>query len=249
MVLCDDLFGVIIGKVVIMKAVFRTTAIVATIAASLLLASCASVNRLNAYNFQGARLAVDMPMPPAPRLNVQYDVTLDKHNIVFSALSVMTNLAKANQAQLAENVMRDGLASIDVPGMIRDETFSACAFALGSERGDSFRDADFILSLDMTEWGMEARNASTAVSLYIRLKAQLYEGMSRDLVWSRTITVEQAASPAMFGLGQLIGNMVTATVLSNLTPDQLAAGFTELARETSRKVARVLSRDIERARY
>jgi len=241
--------GVTMGEVVIMKAVFRTTAIAVGIAASLLLASCASVNRLNAYNFQGARLAVDMPMPPAPRLNVQYDVTLDRRNLVFSALSVMTNLAKANQAQLAENVMRDGLASIDVPAMVRDETFSACAFALRSERADSFSDADYILSLDITEWGMEARTAGTAVSLHIRLKAQLYESWNRDLIWSRNITVEQAASPAMFGLGQLVGNMVTATVLSNMTPDQLAAGFTELARETSRKVARVLSRDIERARY
>ena len=240
--------GVAMEKELTMKAVFRTTAIAAGIAASILLASCASVNRLNAYNFHGARLAVDMPLPPAPRLNVEYDVTLDRGNPVFSALSVLTNLAKANQAQQAENAMRGGLASIDMPGMIRDETFSACAFALGSERAGTLQDADYVLSLDITDWGMEARSAGTAVSFRIRLAARLYDGMSRDVVWSRNVTVEQAASPTMFGFGPIVGNMVTATVLSNLTPDELAAGFTELARETARKVARVLSRDMEKAR-
>jgi hypothetical protein len=232
-----------------MKTLLRTTAIVAGFAASILLVSCASVNRLRAYDFQGARLAVDMPMPPAPRLNVDYDVTLDMHNPIFSALSVMTNLAKANQAQQAEYAMRDGLASIDVPGMIRDETFWACASALGSDKARSLRDADYILSLDITDWGMEARSAGSAVTLRIRLSARLYDAMSRDIAWSRDITVEQPASPTMFGFGQIVGNMVTATTLSNLTPDELAAGFSELARETARKVARVLIRDIEKARY
>ena len=58
----------------------------------------------------------------------------------------------------------------------------------------------------------------------------------------------QPASPAVFGLGQIIGNMVTATALSNMTPDELAAGFRELARETARVVARLLERDLARAR-
>ncbi len=231
-----------------MKTVLKMTVVAAGIAASVLLASCASMNRLDAYDFRGAQLAVDMPMPPAPRLDVQYDVTLDGHNLVFSALSVMTNLAKANQAQQAENAMREGLASIDVPGMIRDETFTACATALGAESAGSLRDANYVLSLDITDWGMEARTAGTAVSLRIRLVAELHDSMSRDIIWSRDITVEQAASPAMFGLGQIVGNMVSATVFSDLTPDELAAGFSQLARETARKVARVLSRDIERAR-
>jgi hypothetical protein len=106
-----------------------------------------------------------------------------------------------------------------------------------------------VLSLDITDWGIEARSASTAVTLHIRLLARLYSGWGRDIIWSRSVTVEQPASPTMFGLGQIVGNMVTATALSNLTPEELASGFTELARETARKVARVLTRDINAARY
>ncbi len=137
-----------------------------------------------------------MPMPPAPRLNVEYDFTLDSHNPVFSALSVLTNLAKAHQAQQAENTMRDALGSVDVPTLIRDETFSACAFSLGSDRAGSLRDADYILTLDVRDWGMEARNAGTAVSLRIRLEARLYEQYEAGTsIWSREINVDQAASP------------------------------------------------------
>jgi hypothetical protein len=42
--------------------------------------------------------------------------------------------------------------------------------------------------------------------------------------------------------------MVTATVLSNMTADELAQGFTELGRESARTVVRQLERDMDRAR-
>ena len=41
--------------------------------------------------------------------------------------------------------------------------------------------------------------------------------------------MDQPADPEMFGIGNILGNMVTATVLSNMTEDDLARGFKELA--------------------
>jgi len=43
--------------------------------------------------------------------------------------------------------------------------------------------------------------------------------------------------------------MVTATVLYNMTEEDLARGFKELASRTAKRVALVLQRDLDRARF
>jgi hypothetical protein len=61
--------------------------------------------------------------------------------------------------------------------------------------------------------------------------------------------VNDPASPAMFGLGRIVGNMVTATILSEMSEEDLARGFTELALRSARSVARQLENDLTSARY
>jgi ABC-type uncharacterized transport system auxiliary subunit len=228
--------------------VARSAVAAAAAALCLTLASCATVNRLNPADYPGSRLATQMPTPPVPRVNVAYDVTLDSHNPVFSALSVMTNLAKAKQAEKANEAMRQALESVDVPGIVLNESSAACADTLAATPAESRADADFLLVLDVRDWGIEADKPDSSVSLHMSLTASLYRSSDRDLVWQRRVSVDQPASPGMFGLGQIVGNMVTATTLYEMTADELSAGFREMARETARTVARLLARDLDRAR-
>jgi hypothetical protein len=190
-----------------------------------------------------------MRTPPAPRLNVDYDVMMDSHSPFLSALSVMSNLAKANQAHRAREVMRDALMDVDVPEIIRTESFSACAASLGAEQVNAKRQADYVLALHIDEWGIEARSPVSAVSLRIRLVASLYPTTGGELAWRREVTVDQPADPDMFGIGRIIGNMVTATILSEMTQEDLARGFRELASQTAKRVALDLERDLDRARF
>jgi hypothetical protein len=224
-------------------------------AASLLLASCMTVNHLERYDFEGSRLAMDMRTPPEPRLRIQYDVTLDAHNPVYSALSIITNLAKANQAVQVRETMRAALMDVDVPEIVRAQTFSACAASLGAQQADSRRGADYVLALRIDEWGIEARSPVAVVTLHMKLVASLYPGglgrvtTEDDLAWRREVTVDQPADPEMFGIGPILGNMVTATVLSNMTEEDLARGFRELGSLTARRVAMILERDLDQARF
>jgi ABC-type uncharacterized transport system auxiliary subunit len=233
-----------IATKIVMKA-----ALMAAAASALVLASCATVNRLDWYDLRGSRLAAVMRTPPEPRLNVDYDVLLDSRNPVYSALSVLTNLAKANQAHHAEAVMRRALDQADVPVLIRDRAFDSCADTLDARAVQSRADADYVLELDIHDWGIDARTAWDPVSMRIRVSASLYRAFTDELVWRRDVTVSQAASPEMFGLGSIVGNMVTTQVLSELTEDELATGFRGLAVEAARKVARSLEKDLDAVRY
>jgi hypothetical protein len=217
-------------------------------AAAVILSSCMTVNHLGNYDFVGSTLAVDMRTPPSPRLNVDYDVNLNSGPVI-SALSVMSNLAKADQANKARDKMQVALTDVDVPEIVRVESFSACADSLGAQQVRSRRQADYIFALDIQEWGIDARSPVSAVSLHIRLVASLYPLKGRELAWRREVTVNQPADPEMFGVGNIIGNMVTATVLYNMTEDDLARGFKELASRTAKRIALDLQRDLDRARF
>jgi hypothetical protein len=232
-----------------MESVMKKAALVGLAAAAVLLASCTTINNLDRYDFEASRLAVEMRTPSEPRLNVDYAITTDRHSPIITALSVMTNIAKASQANRAREVMLDALMEVDVPEIIRTETFSACASSLGAEQVASKRGADYILSISMDEWGIDARSAFSAVSLRIRLTASIYPVGGSELAWRREVTVDQPADPEMFGVGNILGNMVTATVLSEMTEEDLARGFKELASRTAKRIALELERDLDRARF
>jgi hypothetical protein len=218
------------------------------LAGALALASCTTTNNLAMYQFQGTRLASEMEVPPPPRMDVRYDVNLNSHDVVGSSLSILTNIGKATQAQKAEQAMREALASVDVPGIIRAQSTAACVDALGAETVDRRSEADYVLTLSIRDWGIEAASPGTAVKLRVRMIALITDRRTDDMVWRRTLSVSQAASPQIFGLGQIIGDMVTATTLSNMTTDELATGFSELGRQIAGAMAWRLGRDLDSAR-
>jgi hypothetical protein len=217
-------------------------------AAALLLSSCVSVNNLESFDFRGARLASEMAAPPEPRMNVSYDVTMDSRDPFYSALSIMSNVAKASQAGKAEEAMRAALAEVDVPSLVEREATAACARALRVEEMSSVRDADYILSYEIEDWGIDARSYRTAVSLRMHVTVSLHQAWSDSLVWRRSVTVEESASPDMFGLPQVIGTMITTNTLSQMTEEEIARGFTDLSRHIARRVARELGNDLDSAR-
>ena len=66
---------------------------------------------------------------------------------------------------------------------------------------------------------------------------------------AQEVTVDQPADPDMFGIGSILGSMVTATVLSNMTAEDLTRGSKELASQTARSLARELQNDLDYARF
>ena len=217
-------------------------------ALGILLAGCATTNRLSRFDFRGSSLAVDMPLPPAPRMQVRYEVSLDRHDLIYSAFSVLTSVAKATQAERARQNMEEAISEVDVPDLIAKESFQACAAVLGAQPEDNASDADFLLVLSIHDWGIDAGSPVSTVSLRMRLTASLYGLHGSELAWRRELSVRDDASPAMFGLGPVIGNIVTATALSELSVDELEVGFTELGRSVAHSISQELREDLASAR-
>jgi hypothetical protein len=210
--------------------------------------SCATTNRLGDYDFNGAPLASDLRNPPQPTIDVHYRVIVDAHDPVGTVLSVGTSYGKAQEAAKAEERMRDALASVDVPGIVLERASAACAAALGARQVESRSDADFLLDLEILNYGLHAGSRGGAVSLRINVTARLHSLRDGELVWRRDLRLDRQMNPALFGGSSIVGNVVSAAVLANLTTEQMAAGFRTLAEDTASYVGRTLEDDFMAAR-
>ena len=88
-----------------------------------------------------------------------------------------------------------------------------------------------------------------SVALEIQITARLLDPRGDELVWRRHFSVSEEASPYLFGVHDVVGNVVTIGVLANLEVDDLERGFQALAEEAAGKIARRLEDDIYDARY
>ncbi len=221
----------------------------AIVLAAALLSSCAGArySPLAEYSFLDATLAADMIVPPEPTLNVFYRITFDPHDPLWTAMSIGTSVLKAAEVEQAEGRMREALATVDVPALLLDQTLSGCSAALGTRRATSPQDADFRLVLDIHEYGLSAEGPGSGVAMTMEVTAALYSNVDRRMIWRRNASIDQPATAQLFGVGHVVGNLVTAAMLANLTTEELAAGFRNLATEAARSLSRRLSRDLDAA--
>jgi hypothetical protein len=215
----------------------------------LTLASCSTVNRLGDFEVQGRSMAAEMRLPPEPQMDVHYDIRIDLSNLIGTAINVGSNIAKAANADRVDSLMQQALQIVDVPGMVRDESYSTCLTVLGAQREDDPRAAEYLLDFDIHKWGVHASSWTSGVSLRMKLTASLFSNTEKAIVWRRDIYVERAATPEMFGLDSTIGNFVTTAALASLSEEDLQNGFDELARDTALTISRTLQDDLYEATY
>jgi hypothetical protein len=216
--------------------------------AAVLLASCATVNRLDDIRLDDAALASVLAPPPPPSLDTWYHLGIDTHDPVGTVLRVGSSIVMAAEAEKAGERMREALEEVDVPATVLEESSARCARALGADRVDDTRDAGFVLDLEIEEYGIDAPSWGGAVALQIDLTVRLYERRSRDLVWRRHVGVHQQATPEVFGLPTAAGNIFTAAMLASLSTEEMARGFENLAHDAARIVGNTLERDLRKAR-
>jgi hypothetical protein len=227
----------------------HAAAVVLGAACALALLSCATVNRLGEFDVEGKTLAAEMRLPPEPEMDISYHLKVDFSDPIGTAVSVGSNIAKAANAQRVDALMRGALETVDVPGIVREESYAACLTVLGTQREDDPGAADYLLDVNIHRYGIHAGSWNSAVTLRIKLTASLYHNAERAVVWRRDIDVERAATPAMFGLDSTIGTFVTTAALAGLSEEDLQNGFDQLARDTALSVARTLQDDLYNARY
>jgi hypothetical protein len=231
-----------------MKRLVLVRILVTAVVAVVLLASCATVNRLEHVRLDDAELASVLAPPPQPSLDTWYDLGIDTHNPIGTVLRIGSSIVLAAEAEKAAERMREALDEVDVPSLVLEESTARCARALGADRVNDTRAADLVLDLEIEEYGINAPSWGAAVSLDLSVTVRLYERRSRELVWRRHLSVSQRASPEVFGLPSPAETIFTAAMLASLSTKEMERGFEYLAHYAARTVGELLEHDLRKAR-
>jgi hypothetical protein len=209
---------------------------------------CATTGSLGEYHFLGRALACHMRTPPEPQVFASYDARIDFSDPVGSVLRVGTSLVKAAGARQAAERMQRALDAVDVPEEIRRSTLEEFADVLGCDAQAWAEDADYLLELEIQEYGIEARSWSSEAQFRIDLRVTLRDGYEGREIWSTRVHESAAITPAIFGLPGAAGNVMSAITLSELSEEDIGRGLMRLAEGVAVRVGDRLSRALRYAR-
>jgi hypothetical protein len=211
------------------------------------LLQCSGVNRLREYDLRDQ--TATSVMAPAPRAQVFTDFyNMDEEtDIVSTAINIGTSIAKGVEAHNAQKRLDSAMEQVDIPELIRAKTFAQCLDYLYLIEAPEKKEADFILMMKIKKYGIDAKSWFSDVEFKIEVEVRLIDNEAHREVWVRTIKEEEPITDYVFGLGSSANNVITAVALSELSEEEMATGFQNLAEYVSGRIAEKIQKDYMKA--
>jgi hypothetical protein len=210
-------------------------------------AGCASTE-LALYDFDEQSMSVDVRIAPDAEIDASYSIVVDADDPIRTALSIGSSLAKANQVAQVEEKLHAALRRTDMRTIVEDELSEFVETTLGSRIAESRSDADLQLIVDVNSYGIDAGGSGSGIEFQLSATAKLYDLQTNDRIWRTREYVSEPASPDVFGLPAVAGNVLSAVALAELTEEEIARGLERLARDAAWDIGLELEKDIRRAR-
>jgi len=192
-----------------------------------MMAGCSS-NRLHEYTLQHTTAAA--VMAPAPRAEVFSVGAIDLGGNPLRALvRAGTTIAKEIQAGAAQEKLDAAMDSVDIPEIIRYETLEGCCRHLEMRAVEKREAADFVYLLKINRYGIDAESWNAQVDFRLDVHVRMVDNASKRKVWEKTIRERMPVSRSIFGFNDMVGDVLTASALSELSETEMAEGFTHLA--------------------
>ncbi|MEM6334974.1 MAG: hypothetical protein AAF752_00305 [Bacteroidota bacterium] len=205
---------------------------------------CGTSHRLNEYDFRGATVAVVAAVPPAPFVTAGFDeawVSLDQP--VRSAVRVGTYLAKRREVKQARGRLDSALALVDVPDLVARQLTGSSARLLGYQPVDDPRRADFVLDVQIQDYGIVADSWGAQTFFVVEGDVRLIETERRRTVWKERLDDRVIVDESFFAGSATLGNILTARTLNDLSVEDIEDGLNALAEFTASRVHAELRED------
>jgi hypothetical protein len=210
--------------------------------------NCGSSNRLKEYQFRDQTAASILAVPPPPEVFTNSFFWVDGDDPIGSIIRVGTSIAKEVEARKVRARLDSAMDQVDVPEEITHQTLLDCARFLRYRPVDDPENCDYLFDFYIQEYGIEAGSWSATVYFKIDLQVVLLDQEMNRLIWKKKIKEKFPINSEIFGLGQALGDVVTAVTLSKLTVEQIENGFRQLADFTADRISRILYKDFMNSR-
>lgn len=226
-----------------MKATILLTGIVALVASG-----CGGRHHLGEYDFRGHSLAV-VPLPaPSPELYTgSHDI--NSENPVIAVIEAGSAVAVGLEARRARARLDSAAANVDIERRIADQALVRASRYLGARAVDDERAADFLLEIDVQQFGIDASGGGAA-TLFVEGEAILIDGASGREIWSREVSAWDEITPSVGGIEGVAaaGGILTAAALTRITVEEYQRVLEQLADYTADVMTEELREDLRDVR-
>jgi hypothetical protein len=213
-----------------------------------LLAGCASSNRLNEFNFRGAGLAVVTVAPPHPQVFTQDFYGPEDRGWLRSLLRIGSEMARDAQAERAGEKLAEASEEVDVAGLMADQVLERSARLLRARAVESVTEADFELEVRVQEYGIRADSWDSHADFFIHAEVLLLESSTGSRIWKESVEARDPINPGSWSSGGALGNLITAQALGRLSVAEMKEALEDLAVYSADHITSGLEEGLDRSR-
>lgn len=144
--------------------------------------------------------------------------------------------------------MDSAMKHVDVSKIIKTQTLNQGSAILHFNPIDDTHTADFLFSITINSYGISANSWASSVNFNMDVTLKIYDNHTSELIWKTGVSESDPVSSAFFFGNTAAGNVLTALQLSQLSQDQMKAGFQHMAEYAANKLVEKLQKDYSKSR-
>lgn len=191
--------------------------------------ACRGTGRLAEFDFRDQALAVAYDRPPRPEVLTGPYFLGSRETLVAALVRLGGAVAREVEAAQVRPRLDSAVARVDVAGRMSARTLDRAARLLRARPVERESAADFILEVRVKTYGIDAESWDAAAHFFIDADAHLLSARDGTRIWGLRVKEREPISPAVFGPGTVVRDVVTAASLAGLSVDEIAAALERLA--------------------
>ena len=216
-------------------------------AAGLLTSGCGGGHHLGDYDFPGRSIAVVHYAPASPELYTG-GRGVSSDNAIIAVIEAGSAVAVELESRRARSRLDSAAMNVDVAERMADRALDRAARYLGTRPVATEAEADYLLEVDVEQYGIDA-SGSGAATLFVEGEAVLLDARSGREIWSREVSAWDRLTPSVTGAGGgATETILTAAALTRITVEEFQRVLEQLADYAADVMTDELREDLRDAR-
>jgi hypothetical protein len=216
--------------------------------AALALGACGGRHHLGDYDYAGRSIAVVRLAPPSPEIWTG-DHSISSDNAIIAVIEAGSAVAVELESRRARARLDSAASNVDMGRIMADRALARAARYLGARPVGDDDAADFLLEIDVEQFGIDASGGGAA-TLYVEGEAILLDAASGREIWNQEVSAWDQLTPSVGGVegASAAGGVLTAAALTRITVADFERVLEQLAGYAADVMTDELREDLRDAR-
>ena len=225
----------------------RSRVIIGAVTTAAVFSGCGAGHHLAEYPFTSRTLAVVYIAPPSPELLTGYHDLRKSQSAVEAVVRAGAGVAREHEGRRASARLDSATARVNIPAVLAQRTLERASRYLGTRPVTNPAQADYLLEVHLTRFGINARGADAAY-LFTFAETVLLDRRTGREIWNIKVHGRDRLTPLVVGSSQLPGSVVTAATLGSVSVANFQEALNQLTESSSNLVANELRAALRDAR-